>query len=82
LAERLVRMFSFVGDVVLDPFMGTGTTNIAAARWGRHSIGFEIEPAYLQEARSRLEREAGLFSPISIQVYSESLCIRPTKEFC
>jgi DNA modification methylase len=82
LAERLVRIFSFVGDVVLDPFMGTGTTNIAAARWGRHSIGFEIEPAYLQEARSRLEREAGLFSPISIQVYLESLCIRPTKEFC
>ncbi len=71
LAERLVRMFSFVGDVVLDPFMGTGTTNVAAARWGRHSIGFEIEPTYLQEARFRLEREAGPFSSISIRIYSE-----------
>jgi len=36
LAERLVRMFSFVGDTVLDPFMGTGTTSVAAARWGRN----------------------------------------------
>ena len=35
LAERLIRMFSFVGDTVLDPFMGTGTTNIAASRWGQ-----------------------------------------------
>ena len=35
LAERLIRMFSFVGDRVLDPFMGTGTTNVAAAKWGR-----------------------------------------------
>src|SRR3990172_2682389 len=42
LAERLVRMFSFVGDTVLDPFMGTGTTNIAAMRWGRNSIGVEV----------------------------------------
>jgi len=55
LAERLVRMFSFAGDTVLDPFMGTGTTNLAASRWGRNSIGFEIEPGYLAMARRRLE---------------------------
>lgn len=54
LAERLVRMFSFVGDTVLDPFMGTGSTNIAAAKWGRHSIGWEIEPEYFEMARRRL----------------------------
>lgn len=53
-AERLVRMFSFVGDTVLDPFMGTGTTNAAAALWGRNSIGFEIEEAYIDLARRRL----------------------------
>ncbi len=46
LAERLVRMFSFVGDTVLDPFLGTGTTSLAAANWGRNSVGFEIEPSY------------------------------------
>ena len=54
LAERLVRMFSFVGDTVLDPFMGTGTTNLAAQGWGRNSIGFEIEPEYFRMASNRL----------------------------
>jgi DNA modification methylase len=54
LAERLVRMFSFVGDTVLDPFMGTGTTNLAAQKWGRNSIGVEIELAYLRIAETRL----------------------------
>jgi len=57
LAERLVRMFSFVGDVVLDPFMGTGTTNLAAGKWGRNSVGIDIEPAYVDMARARLKRE-------------------------
>lgn len=70
LAERLVRMFSFVGDVVLDPFMGTGTTNVAASRWGRHSIGFEIDPEYFELARRRLEQETQLFSPVRVKAYS------------
>jgi modification methylase len=55
LAERLVRMFSFVGDTVLDPFMGSATTNLAAAKWGRNSIGVEIDAAYYQMARRRME---------------------------
>jgi DNA modification methylase len=55
LAEHLIRIFSFVGDRVLDPFMGTGTSNLAASRWGRHSIGCEIEPTYFNIARRRLE---------------------------
>ena len=46
LAERLIRMFSFVGDTVFDPFLGTGTTSVAAARCGRNSIGSEIDPDY------------------------------------
>ncbi|MCL4455312.1 MAG: site-specific DNA-methyltransferase [Deinococcus sp.] len=58
LAERLVRMFSFVGDTVLDPFMGTGTTNVAAAKWGRNSIGVEIDPNYFEMAAGRLERNS------------------------
>ena len=57
LAYRLVRMFSFVGDTVLDPFMGTGTTLLASARCGRNSIGVEIEPAFVRMAKSRLDRE-------------------------
>jgi len=59
LAERLVRMFSFVGDTVLDPFMGTGTTNVAAAMWGRNSIGVEVDPHYFKMASDRLQSESG-----------------------
>jgi len=55
LAERIVRMFSFVGDTVLDPFMGTGTTNLAAAQWGRNSIGVEIDQEYWKIATKRLK---------------------------
>lgn len=62
LAERLIRMFSFVGDTVLDPFMGTGTTNVAAAKWGRNSIGVEVDPHYWKMARERFSQEThGLF---------------------
>lgn len=63
LATRLVRMFSFVGDTVLDPFAGTGTTALAAAQSGRNSVGYEVDPDYFALARRRLTREtAGLFS--------------------
>jgi DNA modification methylase len=54
LAERLIRMFSFVNDTVVDPFSGTGTTSVAAARWGRDSVGFEIEPTYHKLASDTL----------------------------
>lgn len=57
LAERLVRMFSFVGDTVLDPFMGTGTTTIAAGRWGRSSISIEVDAIYFDLAASRVQEE-------------------------
>lgn len=54
LAERLIRMFSFVGDTVLDPFSGTGTTSLAAARCARNSIGVEIAETYHRMAMGRL----------------------------
>lgn len=54
LTDRLIRMFSFVGDTVLDPFLGTGTTSVSAAKWGRHSIGVEIDDEYLRLASSRM----------------------------
>lgn len=57
LAERLVRMFSFVGDTVLDPFMGTGTTTLAAAKWGRNSIGIEVDAEYFKLAATRIDQE-------------------------
>jgi site-specific DNA-methyltransferase (adenine-specific) len=56
LAYRLIRMFSFVGDTVLDPFLGTGTTTEAAMLANRCSVGYEIEEAYLQMIRDRFEQ--------------------------
>jgi site-specific DNA-methyltransferase (adenine-specific) len=67
LATRLVRMFSFTGDTVLDPFCGSGTTMIAALRTGRNSIGVEIEPEYCRMAARYLKAEnSGLFSSVKL----------------
>jgi DNA modification methylase len=59
LATRLVRMFSFTEDTVLDPFCGSGTTMIAALRSGRNSIGVEIDPEYCRMAARYLKAETG-----------------------
>jgi len=58
LADRLIRMFSFAGDTVLDPFAGTGSTCIAAMVAGRHSIASEIDRGYLELAQTRVLRAA------------------------
>jgi site-specific DNA-methyltransferase (adenine-specific) len=57
LATRLVRMFSFTEDTVLDPFCGSGTTMVAALRTGRNSIGVEIDPEYCRMAARYLKAE-------------------------
>ena len=63
LATRLVRMFSFTGDTVLDPFSGSGTTMVAALRTGRNSIGVEIDAEYCRMTARYLKAEAAdLFS--------------------
>lgn len=54
LAERLIRMFSFAGDTVLDPFAGTGSTSVAAIAAGRNSISGEIDPGYVKIAHERI----------------------------
>jgi modification methylase len=70
LAERLVRMFSFVGDTVLDPFLGSGTTSVAAATWGRNSIGIEVDEHYFDMAVSRLSNSTNrLFSAVQVNTY-------------
>jgi DNA modification methylase len=58
LAERLIRMFSFAGDTIFDPFAGSGSTAVAAIRSGRNSISVEIEEEYLNSATRRAAREA------------------------
>lgn len=60
LAKRLIKMFSFAGDTVLDPFAGTASTSLAALAAGRNSIGNEIERSYLKIAQERLRAAARL----------------------
>ena len=57
LASRLIRMFSFVGDTILDPFGGSGTTSTAAALAGRNSVMYEIDPEYYRLGWKRLHAE-------------------------
>ncbi|HLO02776.1 MAG TPA: site-specific DNA-methyltransferase [Symbiobacteriaceae bacterium] len=54
LADRVIRLFSYAGDVVLDPFAGSGTTCVAACQSGRDWVGYEIEPAYCALAERNL----------------------------
>lgn len=55
-AFRLISMFSFVGDIVLDPFWGTGTTTAAAVDAHRSSVGYEIEPRFIQIGMHRFQQ--------------------------
>lgn len=66
LATRLVRMFSFVGDIVVDPFCGSGTTMLAAMNTNRNSIGVETEEYYCDQTINRLNRGQTLFSETKI----------------
>ncbi len=72
LAERLVRMFSFVGDTVLDPFLGTGTTTLAAMGNGRNSIGYEIDKTYLSYARKRIHNSSDFFTTAKVNVHGQA----------
>jgi DNA modification methylase len=65
-------MLSFVGDTVLDPFMATGTTSVAAARWGRNSVGCEVDEHYFHMAQRRIREETtGLFSAVEVRVHGD-----------
>jgi site-specific DNA-methyltransferase (adenine-specific) len=74
LAYRLVRMFSFAGDTVLDPFLGTGTTTRAAMLAGRHSVGIEVEPRYVELTRRKLAER-----PFGIEIAFEDMTGSPLR---
>jgi DNA modification methylase len=57
LPRRLIDLYTYAGDLVLDPFMGAGSTAVAAARSGRHFVGFDTDPAYVEAALARVEAE-------------------------
>lgn len=54
LPARLIKMFAFFGDTVLDPFMGSGTTALAARNLGRNSVGYEINPEFIEITKQKL----------------------------
>lgn len=66
LPKRLIKMFSFVGETVLDPFLGSGTTSLAAMRLDRNSWGYEINPEYINVIRSKL-------SPSQVDLFESSI---------
>lgn len=73
LTDRIIKMFSFVDDTVLDPFMGSGTTLVSAINSGRNSIGIEIDPAYVNNTLSRLGKNINLFRKEYIQIIYKEL---------
>ena len=62
LPEWFIKLFTKEGDTVLDPFTGSGTTNIVASRMKRHSIGIEIVPEYYEMVKSKLQ-------PVSVYLF-------------
>ncbi len=55
LPERLIGLYTYLGDLVLDPFAGSGTTAVAALRSGRHFVGYDTDAGYVEAARERID---------------------------
>ncbi len=71
--HRLIRMYSFVGDTVLDPFLGSGTTSLAARKLGRNSIGYEVNPEFLPIIEDKLGiNQKMLFQNDEFEVITQS----------
>jgi len=72
LPKRLIKMFSFVGDTVLDPFVGSGTTMLAAKNHSRNSVGYEINEEYLSIMKKKLGlRQGELFDDATIDIIQQ-----------
>lgn len=71
LPKRLIKMFSFVGETVFDPFAGSGTTSLAAKHLGRNSIGYEINKSFAPIIKNKLCEERSLFECNSKLIFTE-----------
>jgi DNA modification methylase len=60
LPQRLIELYTFTGDLVVDPFLGSGSTVVAAQRTGRIGVGYDLDPAYVALSRARLAEEVAL----------------------
>jgi site-specific DNA-methyltransferase (adenine-specific) len=54
LPRRFIELYSYLDELVLDPFMGSGTTGVAAIETGRHYVGYELNPEYVEVAERRI----------------------------
>ncbi len=81
LPKRLVKMFSFVGETVLDPFLGSGTTSLAARKLGRNSVGYEINKDYEPIIKAKIETEQqSFFDDYKIEYIDDKREFKPSFE--
>lgn len=89
LPEQLIRLYTFADDLVLDPFMGSGSSLVAAARLGRRYVGYDLDPSYVAIARARVaevgaEAEAEVPSAVDAAASGTSLRVpspQPDEDF-
>lgn len=81
LPRRLIKMFSFKGDTVLDPFLGSGTTSLAARNLGRNSIGYEINPKFIDIAKQKLNINQADIAGTKYEFFNDKLTIDCEEEF-
>ena len=70
LPERLIHLYTYKGDVVLDPFMGSGSTAVAAVRTDRHHVGYDLDPDYVARAEARIAAEVERLGAIDVDQLS------------
>ncbi len=81
LPRRLIKMYSFYGETILDPFLGSGTTSLAAALEGRNSIGYEINKDYKSIIENKINRVGSdLFSDLSVKFITKNENIQANNE--
>lgn len=73
LAERCIKLFSHKGELIVDPFVGSGTTLLAARNNGRRSVGFDLNQEYIDLTKSRLQQKS-IFSEINEETEWEAIC--------
>lgn len=81
LPKRLIKMFAFKGETVLDPFMGSGTTSLAARKLERSSIGYEINPEFIEIAKDKLNINQADIAGTTYQFLKDVINIDTEKEF-
>jgi site-specific DNA-methyltransferase (adenine-specific) len=81
LPKRLIKMFAFKGETVLDPFMGSGTTSLAARNLERNSIGYEINPEFIEIAKNKLNINQKDIAGTTYEFLKDKINLDTKKEF-